>query len=123
MKKNIILCSICFLLFSSRAASAQDVISGRFGISFGIADNLQSANFINLPGIPGCCANFTSGDGSGLAVGLLYEYPITKTLLISARFGYIDHSSTLLSNAGKTQIYRNGYENLLGYTRRIDLVA
>ena len=124
MKKNIFP-SVCIfsILFLVRGASAQDTIQNKFGIAFGIADNIHSADFTALPGIPGCCTNFTSGSGNGLVLNLLYERAVSDFLVVGARLGFMDHSATLTAASQKGFFIVNGETKSGDYTRSIDLVA
>ncbi len=69
--------------------------------------NLHSADFPELPGIPNCCERFQSGFGTGFSLGLLYEFPIAKSLLIGFRAGYSVLDAEL-TEIEKTKVIRNG---------------
>ncbi len=85
----------CFLLFlllfgTVRTQAQQDLepASHSEGIYGGINLNLHGADFSKLPGIPNCCPKFTSGTGTGLAVGLMYEMPLRSWLFAHSRLGF-----------------------------------
>ncbi|MBN1447827.1 MAG: hypothetical protein JXA28_07835, partial [Bacteroidetes bacterium] len=67
----------------------------RFGIFGDYGLNYHTADFQKLPGIPNCCPRFEEGDGSGFALGVLYELPFTTRLSLLLRFGYVDYSGLL----------------------------
>ncbi|MDP4221056.1 MAG: hypothetical protein Q8916_03215 [Bacteroidota bacterium] len=124
MNKSIFLSAvICCILFSFQAAAAQDTLHSRFGIAFGASNNIHSADFNALPGIPGGSTNFTTGDGSGLAISLLYEYPLNDRILFGVRLGYMDHSATLTAASEKADVIINGETKSGDYARSIDAVV
>ncbi len=50
--------------------------------------NIHSADFIELPGCPGCCTGYKSGSGNGFSIGALFEYPLSDKFMLGARAGY-----------------------------------
>lgn len=69
--------------------------TNKYGIFAHFNYNLHSPNFEKLPGIPNCCPNFRTGSGAGYSAGLLFEMPLSQSLLASFRAGYYDYSGTL----------------------------
>ena len=88
-----------------------------------MVSNIHSANFNTLPGIPDGTSIFSSGNGSGFAFSLLYEYPLNDFLLIGGRLGIMDHSATLSSSAEQTTLFVNGEKKTGDFTRSLDVVG
>ncbi len=59
-----------------------------------------------LSGIPSC-GTFNSGSGSGIALGLLYQYPLMRRLSAQLRTSYSTMNGTLTSR----EVIGNGIEN------------
>lgn len=77
----------------SQPAGAE--VWARVGLFGGMNINIHSASFGELPGVPNCCPEFTSGDGIGGAVGLLYEQILGGPLEIALRAGFEGRGATL----------------------------
>jgi len=124
VKKNIFLSVIIFFTFLlSGKASAQDTLQSKFGVFFGLANNVHSADFSALPGIPAALGSYGAGYGNGFAFSLLYNYPLNDLLFIDGRFGYIDHSVILFAANGQANVFVNGTKTTASVTRSIELVA
>ncbi len=69
---------------------------------YGIFGNIiiinQNADFRNLPGYPTCSPGFQSGNGKGLELGLLAEYPLFKNLFAGTRLGFEQYSDELTTD-------------------------
>ncbi|MBI5323922.1 MAG: OmpA family protein [Ignavibacteriae bacterium] len=61
----------------------------RFGIFGSFNLNQHPAEFKTLPQVASCCKDFGDGSGTGLMVGLLFEYPLKDDLFIGVRAGYL----------------------------------
>lgn len=59
-----------------------------WGAYLGYNYNIHFADFRQLPEIPSCCPRYTNGDGSGFALGGLFEKPINRAVSLSIRLGY-----------------------------------
>ncbi len=123
MKKNIFLSIFISFILLSEIASAQDTLHNRFGIAFGMVNNIHSADFNALPGIPGGSGNFTTGYGNGFAISLLYEYVINDFLLVGGRIGLLDHSATLTAPTQHQTIFSDTGKKTIDYTRSIDAIG
>ncbi|MGE3802395.1 MAG: hypothetical protein AB7H80_15370 [Candidatus Kapaibacterium sp.] len=77
-----------FLLLFTTEGIAQEQTFPRYGIYGGLALNRHSTDFRALPGVPNCCPIFTSGSGTGIFGGFLFETPFSHWLLGGARIGY-----------------------------------
>ncbi len=123
MKKNIFFSIFIFFILLSEIASAQDTPHSRFGVAVGMVDNIHSADFIALPGIPGCCTKFNSGSGNGFAINILYEYAVNDFILIGGRVGFLDHSATLTASTEHQTVFSDSLKWSGNYTRSLDLVG
>ena len=97
----------------------QDSLYDRYGLYFGYVVNLHSTNFTALPEIPNCCPNFSSGTGSGISIGALYEKPIGKNYFGGIRFGYMGHNAKLKA-IESTNIIVNGVSQNGEFAHTID---
>ncbi len=73
--------------------------------------NTHTANFKELPPVPNCCKGFTSGIGSGFAIGGLFDYPLNSDFSLGTRIGYSSLGAKLLvhdKNIGNTTVIQNG---------------
>ncbi len=68
--------------------------------------NSHSADFNKIEGYDNCCPQFTDGTGSGLGIGLLFEYPLTDVFRINTRFGFANMSGELkkTEKIGNTEV-------------------
>jgi outer membrane protein OmpA-like peptidoglycan-associated protein len=53
----------------------------------GLQYNMHSTAFSTLPGVPGCCPGYSSGNGTGFTAGLLAEFPLIPGLELTIRAG------------------------------------
>ena len=61
----------------------------RAGIYLGLSKNFYLADHIKgLPGVPSCCPDYTSGNGSGMGVSILAELPLDKKWRVGWRLSY-----------------------------------
>lgn len=82
-------------LFSQFSIDTNTSLS-RYGIYGNGGLNFHSADFREFPGVPNCCPKFTTGIGTGLSFGVLYDLPIsTEQWYLSLRAGYKDYSAKL----------------------------
>ncbi|MBI3259625.1 MAG: OmpA family protein [Ignavibacteriae bacterium] len=90
-----IICLTTLPLFAQFAIDTNISLS-RYGIYGNGALNFHSADFREFPGVPNCCPKFTTGIGTGLSLGVLYDLPISsKQWYFSLRAGYEDYSAKL----------------------------
>ncbi|MCX6153795.1 MAG: OmpA family protein [Candidatus Kapabacteria bacterium] len=84
----ILTCAL-FPINSYSADSFEKVILGT-GYGGYVNYNLNShiANFQRLPGIPNCCPDFKTGDGTGLTFGFVFDYPIFTNFSVNAKLEY-----------------------------------
>lgn len=84
-----------------------DDVRARIGF-FGAFDmNRHEADFRALPGVPSCCPQFESGDGTGFAGGIIYEMPLAAPLLLGFRGSWMQHNGTLIRDEVTTGISGN----------------
>lgn len=70
----------------------------RIGVFTGLNINMHTGSFDELTGVPNCCPEFTSGSGTGPAVGVLYEHLIGDRFAAALRVGWQGQGATLESN-------------------------
>lgn len=98
MKNRIIgLLSLCFLL-AFHNLEAQDDNRVRFGIYGNVYLNIHTSSFTQLPGVPTCCPQYESGNGSALGGGGLIEIPLFESGMMAFRLGYADFSGLIKSS-------------------------
>lgn len=64
----------------------------KYGVFAHFNYNMFIADFKKLPGISCCSPAFTSGAGTGITVGGLYEVPFSNELHLNLRLAYTDYS-------------------------------
>lgn len=67
----------------------------RYGLFGNFNLNMHSTDFRSLPNVPSCCPKFTSGSGTGMNIGILYEHPIYKDIFAGSRTGFHTFSADL----------------------------
>ncbi len=75
-----------------------------YGILGGYNFNLHTSNFSNLPGVPSCCPEFTSGTGSGFYLGASIDYPLNYLMQLTLRATYSQSNGKLTSTDTTTII-------------------
>ena len=80
---------------TNAADPADTVLWNYIGLYGGFNLNTHSADFRALPGVPNCCPQFADGSGTGLAFGLLYEFPFTRQWWFEMRAGYSQRDAQL----------------------------
>jgi hypothetical protein len=78
-----------------------------YGIYGSFSDNLHSANFQHLPGVPSCCPRFETGSGGGASFGAVYIHPLASNVGVQVRAGYQSLGGTL-TETEVTTVYHNG---------------
>ena len=89
---------------AQQEATPADSISPGFG---GWANYLlvnHRGSFARLPGVPNCCREFTGGTGSGFALGLLVNLPLTDRFELEGRLGIGFQSVEMREREGTTVI-------------------
>ena len=79
----------------------------RYGLFIDYSINMHSADFKKLPSCPNCSPGFEDGTGGGIAVGGLFELPLSSKFLLGARLMYYNYSGKLTKNE-TTTILVNG---------------
>lgn len=94
---KIIITSIILMLFSLNISFSQtsNGLNSKYGGYVGFNLNTHSSDFARLPGIPNCCKKFEGGDGTGINLGVLYEYKIAYDFWIGTRLGIMTLDGTL----------------------------
>ncbi len=106
MKKIIVIIPF-ILIFIQCLSFSQEKLNTRYGIYGHYQINMHSPDFNSLPDYPTCCPIFDEGSGSGIAIGLLYEMPIAKRLLLGFRAGYSSLNGEL-TKTEKTMMFAYG---------------
>ncbi len=83
MKKLVVIVLAFISTFSISFSQSREV-----GVYNLFQIHTHNADFGKLPGVPGCCPNYTSGKGYGYAAGLYYESALTKSLSWQLRLGW-----------------------------------
>lgn len=81
--------------------------NSKYGVFFGLNDNMHSANFQKLPGIPSCCPRYENGYKISYSLGILYEYKLDDKFWLGLRLGIMDLSATLTKVESTTLIKDN----------------
>ena len=105
----------CFLFINSLIFSKDNEPLYYLGIGAAYQYNSHLAGFTQLPGIPNCCPEFQTGNGSGFNLGLLFEIPFNEKIYFGAKINYSSLSAELLrydKNIGNTSILFNGIESV-----------
>ncbi len=103
--QHIGLAFLLILLASSMSAQMlreEPVTSPGYGVFGNFHHNMHTADFRVLPGVPGCCPQYSDGDGSGIGLGLLYEIPLSTRVSLALRGSYATHSALLISREATT---------------------
>jgi outer membrane protein OmpA-like peptidoglycan-associated protein len=114
-KLIIILAGLLALInFNISKAQANEDRS-RYGIfaHFGLNNHSTDFKGSQLP-IPCCSPLFTSGDGIGFALGLLFEYPFMENFFGGVRLGYYNLNGELMGNEQRTIYYYPNDTDVLG---------
>lgn len=83
-------------LLATPALWAQGRPSGEYvGFHGGVLLNSHSADFPQLEGIPSCCPAYETGQGTGWALGVLYEYSFTPRWWWGVRLNLMSVSGVL----------------------------
>lgn len=104
------------LVLCSMVATAQV----RFDAGVGLAFPSASTAFRSLPGFPSCCPEFTSGSGTGLALGLGADVPLLDNVLLSVRGSTVSHGHSLTTQE-RISVIVNGRFTSADVTHQIDL--
>lgn len=89
-----IISTLLLTAFSTLSAQESTLRYGIFG--HGML-NTHYADYKELPGVPNCCKNYTSGTGSTIGGGMLIEFPFIGNFDFSFRLSYADYSGLLES--------------------------
>jgi outer membrane protein OmpA-like peptidoglycan-associated protein/opacity protein-like surface antigen len=103
--QHIGLTFLLILLASSLSAQMlreEPAPSPGYGVFGNFHHNMHTTDFRVLPGVPGCCPQYTDGDGDGFGIGLLYEIPLATRLSLALRGSYATHGALLLSRETTT---------------------
>lgn len=106
MRITLFAAIVLLIGFINSALSEEQEPIYYFGAYGGINFNIHIADFNELPGIPSCCPQYTSGSGTGFSIGGLFEKPLNRAISIGLRFGYMDLGGDLMKNEfiGNTRV-------------------
>ncbi len=102
MKKLILILILSPILIFSQ----NDTNRISFGLFAGYGLNFHSGDFKQLPSCPSCSPGFTTGTGSGILAGLIFDLPVYKQFILSNKLFYRDISATLEKDE-KTTVFVN----------------
>ena len=88
-------------------ASSQNELRSRYGVFGHAALTSHTADFFRIPGTQSCCAGFTGGSGTGLAGGLLAEFPLTSRMHVGARLALLTQPFSM-TTPEPTRVIVNG---------------
>ncbi len=92
----------------------------RFGIFGGYNLNFHASDFKKLDNVPNCCPTFTSGDGTGIAIGALVDYPVDYKWHINGRVSYSVYNG-LLSKVEETTVLVDGVSRQGEFEHTLDI--
>ncbi len=75
-----------------------------FGLYLGVGFNSHNADFKRLPDCPSCSPGYKDGNGGGLNLGLVYDYPLYSKFLLSSKLLYKNLSGELINSEQTTLI-------------------
>jgi outer membrane protein OmpA-like peptidoglycan-associated protein len=107
------------MLCSGPRLWSQDSLRARFGAFGHYALNNHVADFARMPTTVSCCSTYTGGSGSGFSTGLLFEYPVAKSLLLSLRASYLTQTFTMITRE-PTRVISNGLGADGAFEHRLD---
>jgi len=84
-----------------------------FGATINYIAVKHFTDFSQLPGIPSCCPKYSSGNGNGWELGILYKEYLSRNISVSPSIGMIFGNGLLKSNEEKTIIIGNSPEQAL----------
>jgi len=99
--KLLIIIIITNNLFSQENLTKETLFN--IGAFVGINLNNHNASFSKIEGFPNCCPQFSDGFGTGLSLGLFFNYPFSSKLNLETRFGIYNLNGEL----NKEQIIGN----------------
>ncbi len=117
--KLIFLASSLLILCTGPRLWSQDSLRVRFGAFGQYTLNDHIANFARMPFTVSCCSTYTGGSGTGFSTGLLFEYPVAKSLLLSLCASYLTQSFTMVTRE-PTRIISNGIGADGAFEHRLD---
>lgn len=93
--KSLLIMLICFCIFQTSEAQTVNKEPFRYGIYGNYNLNYHVLDFRSLPGVPNCCPQFESGDGSGFTIGGLFDMPLTDMFSLQLRANYMTSDGIL----------------------------
>lgn len=87
----------CANIFAKGNTDYLDVKKYAIGIYGATGLNSHSVNFPKLLGTPNCCSGFESGNGIGLNIGMVFQYPLTTKFELDLRASFLDLGADLIS--------------------------
>jgi outer membrane protein OmpA-like peptidoglycan-associated protein len=118
MKKTAIILSLILLVITNLHAEDKN-LSTRFGLYGHFGLNFHTADFKQIPECPSCSPGYESGIGLGPSFGLLFEYPIAESSLISLRLGYNDYSA-IVTRTEETTVFIEGVKTAGAFEHSLD---
>ena len=99
-------------------ATAQDDFRARYGAFGHVALASHAADFFRIPGTRSCCTGFKDGSGTGLAGGVLVEFPLSRNVSVGARLAALTQPFSMTSTEG-TLVLVNGVEQDGAFEHRL----
>lgn len=88
---------MCANIKAQESTNYLDVKKYAIGIYGATGLNSHSVDFSKLLGTPNCCSGFETGSGIGLNIGMIFQYPITKSFELDFRASILDLGADLIS--------------------------
>jgi outer membrane protein OmpA-like peptidoglycan-associated protein len=111
----LLLATVCVCSAQDATDTSQTAI--RFGAFGHYNINIHTSDFAALPDVPGCCAPFDGGSGSGISLGGLLEYALSQRFSVGIRAGVSGQSARLDASEVTTVIL--GSDSLTGRFDRV----
>ncbi len=91
------------LIFAAGTAIASDTAEFRPSYIFFVNyhQNYHTGSFSTLPGVPGCCPKYETGEGPGYSFGLNYQFPLPFKFSIGLGLGYYLWNADLTADETK----------------------
>lgn len=99
-QRNHLVLAACFILCSFQLSAQLN--RSAYGIFGHYSYAMHAASFQSLPGLPCCSPSFQNGTGNGLALGMLYQMPLSNQWTLSGRLSYLPYPGTLVNDQPTT---------------------
>ncbi len=108
MKNSVII--LVAIIAANLSIFAQNTIYEGVGIFGSYNYNMHETAFSQLPNVPNCCPEFSSGTGNGFSIGLFYEIPLFDDLSGQIRTAFNSLNGNLSQIENEFIIYNDELE-------------